>query len=259
MADDKAIYEEHWPDLRIRLEEGGGAAAVDYIDGQSPEVRAALYRRARAGVAMGEWNGKHLDAVITVADAGIAAALQRRESAGDGAGRIAALEDANIISFNLAADLADCWPGDDMARAHHHFERGERAGEDCVRWRRELDKPASSLQLGWWALGIHQLHLGKNAIDAMDQSWTAAVRAAEESGEPTSIGPDAGFTVVLSAGYSGLARMARGDPDGNEVYNAALAAFREQLNDTDRSADASFGIDQLEKVRKGYVVTPSSG
>lgn len=257
MADDKTIYEQHWPELRNRLEAGGAAAAISYIDDQAAEVRDALYRRARVGVAMGDWDGKNLDAVVAVADAGIDAALTRQTSAADEPARTAALEDANVISFNLAADLADCWPGDDVPRERHHFERGERAGEDCVRWRNELSKPASSRQLGWWALGIHQLHLGKNAIDAMDNSWTEAVRAAEQGGEPTSIGPDTGFTVILSAGYSGLARMARGDSDGSEVYNAAIAAFREQLNDTERSADASFGLDQLEKVRTRYVARES--
>ncbi len=253
MADDNAIYEEHWPQLKATLEADGADAAVAYVAAQEAAVRDALFRKARVGVAMGEWDGKNLDAVVALADAGIAAALQRAESAADPTEVEAALQDANVISFNLAADLADCWPGDDLPRDRRHFERGERAGEDCVRWRHELAKPASSLQLGWWALGIHRLHLGRTAVEAMDQSWAQAVRAAEEEDEPTAIAPDAGFTVLLSAGYAGLARMAQRDDAGQEVYNAAIEAFREQLSDGERSADASFGIDQLEKVRTRYV------
>src|SRR5205085_6436120 len=53
-----------------------------------------------------------------------------------------ALDSYNAMSFNLAADLADCWPNDESPRQQRYFEAGLRAAEDCVRWRNELNKPA---------------------------------------------------------------------------------------------------------------------
>ena len=58
--------------------------------------------------------------------------------------------------------------------------------------------------------------------------------------------------MLIGAGYLGLARIADGEPSGPDLYGEAIEAFRTQLEDSERAADAQFGIDQLARVR-GFI------
>jgi hypothetical protein len=83
----------------------------------------------------------------------------------------------NIFSYNLLADLADCWPDDDLPRERHHFEEGLRAAEDCIRWREELGKPNDRKAMAWWGKGAHLLSLDR-ANEAVDAFKTTCDRFA---------------------------------------------------------------------------------
>jgi len=181
--------------------------------------------------------------------------LQQAEAAPDKETRNKRVDGANVISFNLAADLADCWPGDEMPREQRHFERGLQAAEDCLKWREMLGKPAQPFSMAYWVHGMHALSLGdtETAISSFQSSLEYAQQVAADEGASTEIVPDGTFGVILEAGYLGLARWKAGDEGGQELYGEALAAFTGQLEDEGKAEDARFGIDQLETVKSNYI------
>ena len=157
---------------------------------------------------------------------------------------------AHIVSFNLAAELADCWPGDDLPRTNAHHARGTQAAVDCLLWSEVAGVPMP-ISNDYWVRGIHQLALGE--AQAAIRSWTASLEFAEadaeNQGESTNIGPNGTFAVILNSGYLGLARWVLGDEAGKSGYEAALEAFNAQLEYAEKAEDAKLGIGQLEKTR----------
>ncbi len=251
IGDERAFFSQQWPDLRAALvRDGPDAMVAAILRHDSDAERSALFRLARRGLVLEEWEGKSLDAYMTVVDAGCAWLSERAQSvpAEERNGCLAVLAE---LTFNFAADIADCWPGDAEPRQPWHFQRGMEAAEQSVGLREELDKPDSSKHLGWWAYGYHQLRLGHTdgATDCMERSLEHARRAARAAGEADGISSQAPFPVLIGAGYLGLARIADGEPSGPDLYGEAVAAFRAQLTDPARMDDAQFGIDQLERVR----------
>lgn len=254
LDDERAFFDEAWPRLQVSLERDGPGAVVDGIlSHESDAERAALFRYARQGLVFGEWEGKNLDAYVTVMNAAMAWLTTRAGAVPEGERNdyLAVLAE---LTFNYAADLADCWPGDDEPRRIEHFELGRDAAEQSVGLRDELDKPDQSKHLGWWAYGYHLLRLGSTdgAVDAMERSLEHARRAAREEGVSDQITSQAPFAVLVGAGYLGLARIADGEPSGPDLYGEAIEAFRAQTQDPSRADDARFGIEQLERVR-GFI------
>jgi hypothetical protein len=247
-----AYFQSQWPAMKDAAETGGAEAVIRFIDSHDEDVeRRVLYAFARQGLAMGKWQGKSLEVVIDVARAGMRELLAQAEAADDPEISDRRTDTANVISYNLAADLADCWPGSDLPRTRAHFQAGLEASEQCIRWREELGKGPWPRSMAYWAKGYHQLRLGDvtGAIDSWQASLDYARQGADEDGGPTVVSADADFAVILGAGYLGLARWADGDPQGRAQYDEAIAAFREQLEDEERKDDAQFGIDQLEKTK----------
>ncbi len=254
LGDEQAYFVDQWPELRSILEQGGPESFVAAILGhESDAERSALFRFARQGLAFEEWRGKSLDAYMEVVNAGCAWLGERAETVPPGE-RNDYLGVLAELTFNFAADIADCWPGDDEPRQRRHFERGVEVAEQSVGLRAELDKPNGSKHLGWWAFGYHQLRLGNTAAaaDCMERSLEHARRAAREAGDHDEITSLAPFPVLIGAGYLGLARIADGEPSGRDLYGEALAALQAQLTEPSRKDDARFGIDQLERVH-GFI------
>jgi hypothetical protein len=197
-----------------------------------------------------------LDGYVDVAKAGIAEGFKQSEAASDKETAGKRTDYANMLSYNLSADLADCWPGDDVPREKRHFEVGLKAAEDCVKWREELSKGPFPFSIAYWAKGIHQLSLGDNegALDSFSKSFNYAVEHAKAEGVNTDVSQEGDFGVILEAGYIGIVEMAGGIEGGKEHYEEAIAAYRAQIdNIPDKKDDAQFGIDQLEKVKDKYV------
>lgn len=251
IGNERDFFSSQWPALRSALETGGpGAMVAAILAYPSDAERSALFRNARHGLVLDEWEGKNLDGYMEVVDAGCAWLSERAEKVpvDERNDYLAVLAE---LTFNFAADIADCWPGDDEPRQRRHFQRGMEIAEQSVGLREELAKPDSSKHLGWWAFGYHQLRLGNTAAasDCMERSLEHARRAARQAGEHDAITSQAPFPVLIGAGYLGLARIADGEPSGGDLYGEALASFRSQLDDPSRTSDARFGIDQLERVR----------
>jgi len=249
--------EVHWDEMRSLMEKEGPDAVVAFVAGfDDAEQRRKLFSFARFGFAMNEWEGKNLDAVVAVAGAGIAEGLRQAEAATSAEEAAKLVDYANVMSYHLSADLAECWPGDTLPRDKRHLEAGLKAAEDCIRWREELGKGPEPFGMAYWARGMHQLSLGdaKGAIESFRTSLDYNVEAAKEAGEATEASPEAGFGLILAEGYLGLALWAAGDEDGKGRYDAAIAAFRTGAEEfPDKKDDFQFGADQLEWLKEKFI------
>ncbi len=240
----QAFFREHWPALLEAAQESPDAAAAYIAKVDDPLQRRVLYFFSRPGLVFEEWEGKNLDTIIGVARHGIGEFLAQAEASADEEATLRLTDFANVMSYNLAADLADCWE-DGFERGKAHFEAGLAAADDCVRWRDSLGKGPGPKSMAWWAKGMHELSLG--LTDAAEASWRRSLEYAEEAADS-----DDEFGVVLGRGYVGLAEWVGGQAEGRARWQAACDTFREQLKDEARKGDAQVGLDQLETACKRY-------
>lgn len=246
---------EHREAIKQALERAGTRAVIDHINGvDSDSLRRVLYIAAQRVLA--HWQGKNNDDLIAVCDAGIAEMLRQAEAAPDEETRGQCLHGAHIVSYNLAADLADCWPGDNAPRSKAHYERGVKAAEDCLRWSQPAGAPRP-ISMDYWVKGMHQLSLGnrEGAIESWTTSLEYAIKDAEAAGQATSVAAEGSFGVILGAGYLALARWIGGQESGKAQYEEAIAAFTAQLGNAETKDEAQLGIGQLEKVKERYAGT----
>jgi tetratricopeptide (TPR) repeat protein len=252
--------ESEWNNLRDRMRSGGAAAVIEHIGTFEPADRLKLYNFAQRAFSSRRWESSDLeasfDSYIEVARAGIAEAL--RQSAGESDPEKAAgrKDLANIFSYNLSADLAECWPGDERKRERRHFEEGLRAAEECIRWRDELGKDPSRKSMAQWARGMHLLSLGER--ESSRETFATALRLSEESAQtkeaPASLSPEAGFDILLGHGYLGIAEALTGNDEGRDRYQRAIDAFKSQVEQyPDRREDAEFGLEQLQNVHSKFL------
>jgi hypothetical protein len=232
MNQDAEFPARHWEEIRSRVETGGAESVVEFARSfEDPRDRRKVLAFAQQALVQRDWKGKDLAPCLSVARAAI-------DEVVDQARRLTDV--ADVMSYNLAADLAPCWPGDDLPRTPELHRAGLGAARDCVRWREELGKPPRPRSMAWWAKGIHELALGE-AEDAV-ASFGRALAYAEEAG--------AAFDTTLCRGYLGLAETAAGRDGGRETYETALGSFREQVEaGGEAKDDAAFGLEQLETAR----------
>lgn len=248
MTDSTNLAETHKDQLQAAMQSGKAAGALRFIaEFATIDERAELYRLAQRLV--GRSNAPDLDMLIEIVQAGIKDCMAASDAAAaadpDGAARIKDM--GNRASYNLSADLAECWPGDETPRTDRHFHTGLAAADDCIRWREDLKKEPWSFSMAWWARGAHLLSLGR-AADA-ERSFGDALRYAELACAAKDGDPRTDFGCLLARGYVGLAQAALGR--GYGPYDAACSAFRVVTAEGgEKGDDARFGIDQLETMRR---------
>lgn len=249
---------EIWTLVRPALEARGPAGAAAVVRGTAGTARLGLWNEVLQEAGGGEWSGKSLDSRLDLARLAIADALEveaaTRPGDSDQADKL--LDQANIWSFNLAADLAECWPGDEEPREERHREAGLAAALDCLQWRRQLRKGPFPFALAWWARGIHELALGRPAEAERSFAEAAACgrRLAQEQGRSPEVDGDSVYMHLLNAGYGGIARAVRGDDAGRELLDRCLEAFAEQARrHPDEAEDATFGVDQLRHTARRFL------
>jgi len=237
-------------ELAAMFEEGHTEEAVATIMAMEGAERLDGFDMAREIWVFAPWEGKDLDDYLHLADAGIEEAMRQAREATDSEEIGALVDRANVMSYNLAADLAECWPGDTLARHQRHFERGLAAALQCVEWRLELEKGAYPLYIAYWATGMHQLSLGRDeqALYTLNQALNQAQQHTVDSGLPLGLAPQAGFDLILAHGYLGIAQLECGQ--GSQQYDLAIRAFEEGIAEyPDRADDYAFGISQLQTAR----------
>jgi hypothetical protein len=257
-VEEKAEFPEtEWEEMRAVMEKEGADAVIEFVAGfDDDEQRRQLYSLAQRGFAYRDWEGKNLDDLASVVQAGIAEGLRQAQTEADAAKAAKLLDYANVLSYNLAADLAECWPGDTLPRERRHFEAGLKAAADCLRWREELQKGPFPFSIAYWAHGMHLLSLGEThaALEDFRKSYNFAVEYAKAEGKDTSLSAEGEFGVLLAAGYVGLAEWVLGEETGKAHYEEAIAAFKEGAEKyPDKKDDFQFGIDQLEWVKGKFI------
>jgi hypothetical protein len=248
--------ENRWDEMRTKMETGGAAAVADFVGGFNDEERRKLYSFAQRAFYGREWEGKSFDGYIDIVNAGIAEGIRQAEAEPDPEKSAKLLDYANVLSYNLSADLAECWPGDTLPRERRHFEAGLKASGDCLRWREELGKGPEPFAMAYWAKGMHQLSSGDvdGALDSFKKSYDYYVEVAKEHDTTTETAAEADFGVILADGYVGLAEWVSGDENGKGRFESALAAFREGAEKyEDKKDDFQFGTDQLEWVKEKFI------
>ena len=259
--------EQHRQTLRQVHAEGGADRVVAFIQGTpEPALRRKLYSLSRQILPDRKASGRSFDEVVRIARSGIAECLRQAELARareDAPEALECLDTANKLSYNLAADLAACWPGDESPRERRHFESGLRAAYDCVVWRQELNKPPDRRAMAHWVAGMHQLSLGNEieALCAFEAAFGLSLESAtavsgSDDGKPEAfVKANGDFGVILYFGYAGIARQRLGDDAGARQFEQACAAFEETLRsprDGEAAEDAQFGLDQLRYVERKY-------
>ena len=258
----------HKERIRALFSEGGGDKVVASIQGVlDPGLRRKLYTLARQVLPDRKTKERRFDDVIRIARAGIAEGLRQAELArarSDAEEARECIDFANRLSYNLAADLAECWPGDEAPRERHHFEAGLRAAYDCIVWRQELGTAPDRKAMAHWAAGMHHLSL-KNLVEALCGFEAAfglalhAVATSDAGGDSRPeayVKPNGDFGVILYYGYAGIARHLLGDATGTRQFEQACAAFAATLKnpkDKDAAEDAQFGLDQLRWVERKFI------
>ncbi len=237
--------------LYTKITNSGPDALIEYIEEFDPPQRLQLYQLAREVMVFRVWEGQSLDDIAAVAEAGIQEAMGQANNAPNALATEALLDLANVMSYNLSADLAECWPGDTLTRHDRHYERGLSAALQCVIWRYELDKGDYSLFLAFWAAGMHQLSLDRprESIYNLVSSLNHAQQYTIDQGRPLGLTPQAGFELILAHGYLGMAMEMCGKDD--DQYERAISAFEEGIEEYPELADDyGFGIAQLQWARE---------
>lgn len=186
-----------------------------------------------------------LDETMTDAGAKIEAALARGE-----------VDEANRLTYNLAADLAEGWPGDDRPRERRHLEAGLAAAVRCLAWRRELRKGPKPFAIAHWVHGVHLLSLGRaqDAVAALQRSVEAAVQAAREAGEGADVDARGAYLVIINSGFLGLAQEVARRGSGRALLDAARRAFAEQAErDAALREDAQYGLSNLDTAARRFL------
>jgi tetratricopeptide (TPR) repeat protein len=254
---DQQFAQQYWEEMRALMEKDGAPAVIDFINSfKDNEERRSLYSFAQQSFAYQDWSGKNFDDYIAVVQAGIAEGLRQCQEAKDQKTADACKDFANVLSYNLSADLAECWPGDTMPREKRHFETGLAAAQDCIRWREELHKGPFPFSIAYWAKGMHQMSLGDipGCIESFQKAFDYGLEYAKEQNLPPQVSAAGDFLVILNGGYLGIARWLSGDEAGKTLYQEAISAFQEQIKQyPEKKDDAQFGIDQLEYVQGKFI------
>jgi hypothetical protein len=245
--------------LRKAAIDGGPIGAAGFVTGfEAFPERLILYTLSRQTLVMEPGVPSGLDAAIAVADAGIAEVAEFLDEPVGPVERQNLMRALHMLNFNLAADLADCWPDDDVPRERRHFERGLKAAEALLAPIFEGAVTPNVLANDYWVKGMHLLSLGRpgEAFDAWTSAAAQAGEAATRAGlPPTGVGST--LEVLLMSGYLGLAIVARGDPAteavGRALYQTSVGYLRDRSAKPEEAGEAAYFIGQLDKVRAKYL------
>ena len=254
-------FESMWPQLSGIYQVEGVSALIDFIRSREPLLeRRGLFLMASQRISSGQDLSRTLDDIVAISRAAIGEFATQAELETDPDEKSRRLDGANILSYNLAADLAPCWPDDDEPRTLEHYQEGIRCADDCLRWREELNKGPVPFSMAWWALGAHRCGMSdwNGASKAFEMSLEAAREFARESDENTEAGPQASFSINIATGWLEFARWRSGDKSSYDRFLKVIGAFSQVVQrGEEEQGDALLGIQQLETAAKRLTANES--
>lgn len=235
-------HESYWPQVK-ELAEAQNYSGIEALAAKFSDTKEqiAFLRFIVRSLMFRDWQGKSLMPLVKISDNAIAKALA-----------IGEIDEANVICYNMSANLADCW-NDGFARNRETSLRGLDYAERALEYRRQLKKGPASFSLAYWAKGIHLFFLGEYsaAEENFKFSLDSAVAAAVAANQTAAIQAEAPFAVLIAHGYLALAQIASGNTEGRQMLEEVLSAFEKMKTISDDSkADAEVGLDQLNYVSK---------
>ncbi len=238
-------HETYWPEVKELAEAGKYQEIADFINKlTNMKERVALFRFAVRGLAFRDWTKKSLEPQILLGDLAIHTAIE-----------IGEVDEANIICFNMSANLADCW-NDGFTRTPKYFKKGLDYANQAIEFRKQLKKGPGPFSMAYWAQGVHQFFLKdyEKAEDSFRRSLSAAIEEAMLKNKPITISSHTTFDVLIAHGYMALAQLAMGQSAGRDLYQLVIKSLAE-LKDlsSDAKADAEIGLDQLQYVFAKYI------
>lgn len=232
--------ETYWPEFKTLAEKGQYQEIVEMIQKiPGSKERVGLLRFAVRSLMFRDWSSKSLVPILLLGDLAIETAME----SGD-------IEEANVICYNMSANLADCWD-DGFIRNRENFDKGLQYAKRALEFRRQLKKGPGPFSLAYWAQGIHQYLLGdlSGAEKSFLQSLNAAVEAARAEQKEIVISKNAPFSVLIGFGYLAIARIAQGSQEAQATYNQVMTAFEQMKGiSEDAKGDAEIGLKQLRFV-----------
>ena len=238
--------QEHKEALLKCWQDDGADAVGEYIRKQDTGVRVQLDQAAWQ--LLSTEAELSLDEIAYLGQMGIADLASLREEFQDERAE-KLLEMINVLSFNLGAEMADCWPGDTRERDDEHLSLGLGLALDCLRMRVSMLKGPEPFALAWWLRGYFEARLGMldMAGVSLEQALLSAI--AMDGSEPKlrPLREDDSFMVLVNAGYLGLVDRLMEAPRGEMMYDEVIRIFKAQVAAGGEAAqDAEFGIQQLE-------------
>jgi len=154
---------------------------------------------------------------------------------------------ANVTSYNLAANLADCWFDDERPRSAKHFEAGVKAAKRCLELRVLLNKPPQAMAMAYFILGVHEysLHHFENA----ETAWVSKLEQEmlfHQSAEQAHQNLD----VILSHGLIGLARWTLNVAD-SKAFTQSISRLDAQRN-PENTGEVDLFISELEILQEKH-------
>jgi len=248
MSVNRETLETYWPKIKKLAETEGAQSIISLCEQeQDIEMRWSLYRFSNQTLAQRDWNGRDLSTAITVGEAAIESMLKIASS--DKAIEKTYKDRANILCYNLGANLCDCWD-DGIERNDTFFEKGVELACRAIKFREELDKGPAPFSMAYWLRGKNYLSLGQvaKAKEDLKKSLDYAKEDARTKSLPDSLSADAGFAVILGYGLVAIAEIVEGVVGARESFDQVIKVFESQISqDSDKKADAEFGIFQLKE------------
>lgn len=199
--------------IKSFLEEGV-ASVHRYLD-QNNLVgieRLKLFEAVRSSIDSSYIDDHKLDRMREIYEASISEALAIAD------GDEALIEHANVLSYNLSANLADCWDDAVEPRTNEHFQAGIAAANRCLELRKKLKKPPVAMAMAFFILGVHEYSL-QHYADA-EKAWSQKLEH-EYLQYQASSDTEGDLNVLLSQALIGLARCSIG-LDNVDVYKDGI-------------------------------------
>ncbi|MDF2628359.1 MAG: hypothetical protein K0R39_2190 [Symbiobacteriaceae bacterium] len=234
------------------MEDGGPDAVFAYIDTYPDEQdKMDLFAMAARKFYGQDWPGKSIDRYAKFADKVIHRYLSKAEAAPNQEAADKFTQFANVNSYNLSANLAECWPGETPGYESRHFQAGLAAARRCVALRTKLNKGDTALCHAYWMAGAHLLALRQ--YRAAEESFITAYHYAHGT-DPVACTDESSLDEIMMAGFIAVARWAAGDGGAGRLYDQACQAFAATVaRDEAKKEDATFYLDQLKHVKRLYV------
>jgi hypothetical protein len=254
MSDEKLLsndeLELRWTALRQVFDKDGPSGCIAAIRAESEDsIKNQLYRLSvrKLGGGTGATSAE-LDGMIAIGDAGIRDQLEVAARRPDVAARWE--DSANVIAYNLSANLCDCW-GDGDSRSKSHFEAGLRYADQALDMRRKLKKGLGPFSMAFWVRGKHLLSLGRvvEAATAFRECVACEDALAREAGVRGDSVESFPGGLLNARAFLGLSLLRSGDLTGQTMLDEALAVLRSRSvnGEGDAKEDAQIYRDQVEE------------